>query len=288
MPETGSKISSPLDFTAQSFSPKNSTDYYLSFVYLPFQIQISIIHSESKELLKFKKFKFTQADNNFTYLKKIFKQESLLTSSYKENRIAISPAPFTIIPSNYYGSKYHKDYLQWITTRNTTPNYADYIKPLNAYLVYTIDSPLKKLLTNHFNNYKLFHAGTPPTDFFLKEISQRAQIAAYVLNQHLHLWAFDDKQLLLYNTFNYTSYQDLAYYIMLVYEQLAWNPEETPLLLYGEINKEDYYFQTIHQYIRTINCGEPPSNVKFSKGMEQLKEKYSHHFLTSYCLHLCE
>lgn len=70
---------------------------------------------------------------------------------------------------------------------------------------------------------------------------------------HIELTYFKENKLVFYNTFEFVSKEDVIYYILFTIDQLKLNPEETPLVISGNISKDDENYKIIYKYIRHIS-----------------------------------
>jgi len=62
----------------------------------------------------------------------------------------------------------------------------------------------------------------------------------------------EKEKLRYFNSFQYRTREDLAYYIIFVIEQLGLNPDTITLLLMGNIERESERFELLFRYIRNI------------------------------------
>jgi hypothetical protein len=68
----------------------------------------------------------------------------------------------------------------------------------------------------------------------------------------LDIVVLESDQLLLCNTFSYTSKEDFVYYLLFVAEQLHLDVQEFPLYFTGKITLETALYKSSYQYIRNI------------------------------------
>ena len=70
---------------------------------------------------------------------------------------------------------------------------------------------------------------------------------------HFEIVVVQNQHLLLYNTFEYKTPEDLIYYLLFTAEQLNLNPEVFKLEFLGNIAEEDAYFKIAYKYIRNVS-----------------------------------
>ncbi len=76
---------------------------------------------------------------------------------------------------------------------------------------------------------------------------------AYVNENLLFLSVYQDKELLLSNSYTFHTKEDFIYYILLAYKTLEMDTNENRLYLLGQINKPSQLFDMCWQYIRYVD-----------------------------------
>ena len=71
--------------------------------------------------------------------------------------------------------------------------------------------------------------------------------------QHFEIIIVQNQNLLLFNSFDYKTPEDLIYYLLFTAEQLTLNPETLKLEFLGDINEEDAFFKIAYKYIRNVS-----------------------------------
>src|SRR2546421_440654 len=83
-------------------------------------------------------------------------------------------------------------------------------------------------------------------------------------SSYFEIVILEGRGLLFCNAFKYKTSEDIAYYILFVYEQLHLNPEEIELILSGEIEKTAKEHSLLYNYIRNIKFDTLHENFKYS------------------------
>jgi hypothetical protein len=78
------------------------------------------------------------------------------------------------------------------------------------------------------------------------------------------LLVFNGNQLVYCNGFHFRTPEDVAYYVIFVYEQLNLNPEETGLCLLGNVEKLSPVYDLLFRYIRLIEFMGRNEGFKYS------------------------
>ncbi len=66
------------------------------------------------------------------------------------------------------------------------------------------------------------------------------------------MMVLDGRKLMFYNTFTYRTAEDFMYFVLFVYEQLKMSPEQTGVVLMGEIVEHSALYDLLYKYIRSI------------------------------------
>lgn len=87
------------------------------------------------------------------------------------------------------------------------------------------------------------------------------------------------------NVFAFSSPEDLIYYTILVMQELQLNPDQDPVVVWGDLMHDSELFTVLRKYIRHIKFGNRPFDLHYSY---RLNELFEYRFFELYSLHLCE
>lgn len=118
-----------------------------------------------------------------------------------------------------------------------------------------------------------------------KNLPEKKRIFANIRNSFLDIVVIEGKNLVYYNSFNYTTKEDFIYFIIFVFEQLNLNPEETELTLAGFIEKSSSLFEIVYKYIREIRFRGLSTNFTYSYIFDEIPPHYFTNLINS---GLCE
>jgi hypothetical protein len=114
------------------------------------------------------------------------------------------------------------------------------------------------IINELFRDAKLIHTGTvfinAVTRAFGNTIDQ-PHLFINLRSRFFDLMVYDGKIMSYLNTFGFLAPEDVVYYIIFVVEQLNLNPDEVPLVLYGNISAKDDLYALLFKYIRAIKFG---------------------------------
>jgi hypothetical protein len=105
-----------------------------------------------------------------------------------------------------------------------------------------------------------------------KNVDER-KMFVHMQTGHFEIVVVQNQNLLLFNSFEYKTPEDLIYYLLFAAEQLNLNPESFKLEFIGNITEDDDYFKIAYKYIRNVSLFDVTDlqkNNTFSK-TENLK-----------------
>lgn len=162
----------------------------------------------------------------------------------------------SFIPNELYDESFSADYLKY----NSKILKSDYIAHddlghLEAKNVYVPYVNVNNYIIDTFGQFTYKHSLTVFTDSLMKggpSNSEDTRVFANLEHGFLELVILRGKSLLLSNSHEFFSKEDLLYFLLFTYQQLELNPESTELILSGSITSDSDEFNLIYKYIRHV------------------------------------
>jgi len=158
----------------------------------------------------------------------------------------------TLVPATYFDRNKMRAYLTFNQAGEIDQElYSNNITPPGLYNVFALPRDLISMITLHFKKVEFLNQTTP----FLKHIAlEQDAFSKTAVHVGLNSGFFDlactgDGKLKLYNTFLFANENDLLYYVLFVYKQLALDAQKVPLYISGELSSKLSYFEILKQYI---------------------------------------
>ena len=85
-----------------------------------------------------------------------------------------------------------------------------------------------------------------------------------------------------YNTFSFTTAEDLIYYVMFVMEQLSLNSEKIEIDLYGEVEEDSNIYDLLSQYIRNVKFGDRSELTKYTDILDVVPKHFYFNLFQQY------
>ncbi len=209
----------------------------------------------SNQISHFKSFSIDHLAPLEPQLERIFSSEDVLNATYNEILVLHDNALNTLVPEIIFDETILGNYLQY-TTKVYPTDYFDYddINSQNCKNVYVPYINYNNFLLDKWGTFTFKHISTVLIDY----ITHTSEGLPYEFWLHLNTSEFQiivlkDKKIIFYNTFQHHTKEDFIYYILFVFEQLKLDTNQVPLILLGEIDAQNEYYEIAYKYIRYVN-----------------------------------
>lgn len=250
---------------------KLSEQYELSIQLAPDGFSFCTYYPETNKYLSIEQLNFSGIEGDSDYLERFeaeVESHEWLSRSYNSVKILFENSASTLIPASLYNEN-DKDLIgrfNFTLPSNHICN-SDYIKSIDAYLIYHISEKLLKKIQQLFPNYKIISESANLIEALLinyKNVNSGKRMFVNVKKAFLDIVIIEEKKVLFFNTFRYQSIEDFIYFIIFVIEQLNLNPEFIELTFSGAIDKKSDLFEKVYNYIRNINFQKLPAINNYS------------------------
>ena len=229
-------------------------------------LSFSIVDLISDEISFYKKHVFTKKTtpkNLLKELKKHFKETPELNDAFSSVKIIHYNNLSTVVPEVVFDKNNALSYLKF----NSQILQNDYVaydqifnnECVNVYIPYVninnfIFKKFDSFIYNHYSSIILEEVKSNEKN------SINPSLYLNICLNHLEIIYFKDNKLIFYNTFDYSTKEDVIYYLLFTIDQLKLNPEKTPLIISGSISVDDEYYEIIYKYVRNVSLYD--SNIK--------------------------
>ncbi|WP_179353549.1 DUF3822 family protein [Winogradskyella vidalii] len=163
----------------------------------------------------------------------------------------------TLIPEELYNPALKVDYLKF----NSKILGNDYItedtisinKSINVYVPYI---NINNYIFETFGEFVFKHASSILIDSLLQNKDTNTETPIVYVNVNkitIEILVIQNKELQLFNVFEYHSKEDFIYYILFIYEQLKLDVETIPVEVSGSIVIGDPLFTILYTYVRHVS-----------------------------------
>ena len=187
----------------------------------------------------------------------IFKNE-ILNSSFSEVYVIYSTPVYSLVPASLFDETKASEYLKFNSKILANDYMAhDVLENEKIVVVYVPLMNINNFFFEKFGAFNYFHS----TTVLLKTILAKEKYSLPKMYLHFQKNSFDcivlkNGALQLCNTYSFKTPEDFIYYTLFCMEQLNLNPENIPVILCGDIEKDDDNYKMAYAYIRNVEFSE--------------------------------
>ncbi|MEH6620794.1 DUF3822 family protein [Maribacter arcticus] len=195
-------------------------------------------------------------------LKKLFQVHQLNNMEFDEVVVVHRNTLFGLVPKSLFNADHLFEYLKFNTkVLGTDVLSYDIVENHELVNVYVPYMNINNYIYELFGEFTYMHNGTVLLQSLMNNQTQNQETICYVhvSKSQLDITVLDQRKLLLYNSFLYSTKEDFAYYLLFVLEQLELDPKTASVKLFGSIEEDDPIFQLCFSYIQNISIFAPSS-----------------------------
>lgn len=243
-----------LEIFEDKFLKKYTAQYELSIL-LGVDSLCYAVSDSAANLLGLRKYSYSIAPAGFRELpeaaKEIFLEDQLLRKPFSAIRIAVFHPFVALVPKRLYNDAEKKAYLEkLIRLEKDDRLFSEELPFLQAMAIYPLTAPLIQELgvlapkagIRHMaaclaRSFAPLYAAEEPRRVFFNLRDGMAQV-----------FAFEGEEMVLLNTYTFLDSNDLAYFLLLVCQQLGWPAETTPLFCSGLLVEDSAIFRNLQRF----------------------------------------
>ena len=222
----------------------------------------------------------------------IFREHEVLSANpWREIRISVDSASFTLVPQPLYRKEYANSYLALMrgsvlpahefgqVYAHETEGFLSVFSQEHALVDYFSETyPLQPLIFVHQTS-GLIQA----TANLSRHSLTPGAVYLYFEDEFVTIIYRQGQQLRYCNRFGYKQVQDLAYYVLYVLDELRLTTEVVQLTLYGEITPFAEAYTELSRFLPNLLFGQTPSGLALADAFDDLP---NHRYLSLYGLGL--
>lgn len=212
-----------------------------------------------KSLIDFREIEFDTTDKTKKiedWYEHAFFNSTDLRRSYDEVQVIHDNNLNTFVPNALFDESFLGSYLQFNTKVFDTDFFmSDTLEAYSMHNVYIPYVHVNNFLIDKFGPFEYRHAASVLVRRLL-DLSKNAtekKMFVHLAARHFEIVVLHNQRVLVYNTFDYKTPEDLLYYVLFTAEQLQLNPEQFPLEFLGKINEDSEIYSLIYNYVRHVS-----------------------------------
>lgn len=208
--------------------------------------------------LAFREIPFDLSDKKtvMEYYADAFASHEELGDAYDEVVVLHDNNLATFVPAALFDEDCLGSYLQFNNKVFETDSFAfDALASYQMNTVYIPYADINNFFVDTFGNFVYKHAHTTLVSKLLelsKNVDEK-KMFVHMAAGHFEIVMVQNQHLLLFNSFDYKTPEDLIYYLLFTAEQLNLNPETFRLEFLGDIREDDAFFAIAYKYIRNVS-----------------------------------
>jgi hypothetical protein len=185
--------------------------------------------------------------------RKIIEEQSEIRKNYERTTLLFANRECTLIPEEIYRKKDNEKYINLLFADVFSAQYnAMHLPSLGNYLVYKIPASADELYREQFPGAVFYHS----TGFLLNTLGRISFKQKYHLvhthfsKNYFEMAIFFQGKLLFYNSFEFQTSEEIAYYILFALKQ--WGVESKEIMISGMMNPQSDELYWLKKYIPKI------------------------------------
>jgi len=238
----------------------------------------SILNQELNKVVAIVDYKFDDVKHPLQLLeniKSIYENDTLLGMEFVEVKVSHVNNISTLVPVALFDDDKLRSYLEFnqklLENEYITYDIIASNEIANVYSPFTV---VNDFLFEKYGEFTFKHFSSVLIENFLEQsaTNQEMKFFVNVFSNQFEIVVVENKKLILYNSFTYTTKEDFVYYILFVAEQLKQNPEDFDLELYGEIEPYSEIYTLLYKYVRNVYFGKRTEKYNYSHELNSVNE----------------
>mgnify|MGYP001593266803 FL=1 len=148
----------------------------------------------------------------------------------------------------------------------------DTLRNAGAKNIYVLPDSVRIIFRHYFPQSKIFHHTSVLTEGLLMQYKKNTdkKIFANFHQSYFEVVLLNGSELMFCNTFPYQNPEDVAYYLLFVFEQMKLNSDSTKLVLSGQTDKISDIYSLLCNYIRNICFASRPEGFDYSYKFDEI------------------
>ena len=274
----------------ETLTPENLAAYNLYLTAGPAGLRVGIADTRRNKFVVLEEYAPQTATSFGGQLQALAAHHDLLgQSGWNHVRLAVQNRHFTLLPAPLFRSGDEARYLHLHHTvdaqHETVHAYAHPGQEMVS--IFAAEKSLTDWFRATYPTGTLLHQTSALLEGLMHQSDPAVPRRLYLSIGHMELTivVIRDKRPEFCNVFAFSSPEDLIYYTLLVMQEFQLNPDQDPVMVWGDLMHDSELFTILRKYIRHIKFGNRPFDLGYSY---RLNELFEYRFFELYSLHLCE
>ncbi|MBC8051940.1 MAG: DUF3822 family protein [Sphingobacteriaceae bacterium] len=266
----------------EKFNPSQSRDTQLLIRIAPRRISYAIINEKESRLQVL--YDSPISDNTESILGNLLAENNYLRSPFAAVKVSVQTDNFTFIPTQYYTRDDLGSYEKLIKATGSTKTFISTIHADSINCVSALELETITAFVAAFPEVRFFSQAEPLVEGGIKTTDTKATKLILNFNEESFEASLStDEKLVFYNLIEISNADDFNYFLLNIIQQFAIEPQQTTLVLSGNINQGDANYRRAEKYFNNIAFADSSQITLYSTIFDQLP-KHQHFSLISLLL----
>ncbi len=267
--------------------PEPVENQILSIGFRPDGFVFSVLDADNFTYLKLEDIQIDSDGYNERYLadiRQFLNENALLKAPFQKTHISLFTPNLLLIPAALYTENEKETIYRFC---NKLPdNYliqSEKLHILDAFGLYSFPREMKRFFDDSFDNYRFRHQGTVLIESALAANqleNWQVDVVLHIKRTFFEIILMEDQKIILYQSFEYVTFDDLLYYLFYVLEQFDRHAAYQKLLLIGEISMDCEAYQTLASLFLKVFFPERNDAYQYTDAFDQIPGQYYYNLLS--------
>lgn len=186
---------------------------------------------------------------------------------YKQTNILVHSSRYTPVPLELFEDERMEDlFYQNLPRQNNEIVLCNVLGRSNLVILFSIDKLTHLFLSEHFPKARFFASVSPQLEGLATKSLQgnNRKLYAHLHPESIDVFCFGRGKLLLVNSYTTTTTEDRSYYLLNVWQQLGYSPNDDELHLTGRTPDRDALTGQLRKYLRKVFIIQPQADFNES------------------------
>jgi hypothetical protein len=213
--------------------------------------------AEDKKCLLMRHYEFKNVlliDELIRKVEQIISVDTQIGSKFVKAEVTFISQGSTLIPQEFFKPEYLKKYFEFSYNLDELDElHYTFIPCITAYNLFSLPNYLSQVFYTLHPNIKFNHQATQLINYGNSLVVNNLPLLIIGLNKgFFDICIFENKKLVLSNSFQYTNATDLAYFLIYTCKQLKIDLEKINTYIAGEAISEHKFIDEIAQYVNEV------------------------------------
>lgn len=254
-------------------------------------VQLALIEKKTNRFLALEVFNIEMIEDFDwkNYFENISGKSTILRKhEFSKVKICLTSLQFTLVPESLLHPGDEQTYFKMNFKNHSNLEVKhSHINAFSLFTVYGVEIELQTVLSHLFQDPKIIHHSEILLQSILRigRSDTNKKLLLNIRKNDIDILIAEGKKVILMNSFNRNSEEDVLYYLLFTCEQLNIDTENISVYLAGEIEPESALYKLLYKYVRKITFVNHDRTLSFGEIFEEIPANF---YYTLFNLPLCE